>query len=413
MLFSYVVGFSFQGLYFIILAKGLGPSQYGLFAAVFAVSTMLGVLVGLGSGNVMVMHTSRLISSFSGQYGTALIYIAVSALPFGFVGILLALSGSSVMLKVAVPLLLSELVFNRCLDLGYQVCQSHDFLKGTALFNIAAGVLRFTAAAAFFAAGFSGVVNWSYVYLVANALLAISITAFCMVRFGTPTLDRVSLRTTWRVGIFFSLGMASRTVYVDSDKYLLGVYNPNAAVNGVYAVGSRVINFMFIPIQAAVYTRNTDFFRAGESGYVAVWGIVRRLLLPTLAYGVICFICILFGAHLLVPLLGESYAELELVLPWFAPLILLQGVHYIFGDALMGLGRQSTRGIVQFCVAVLSAALGAVLIPFMGWQGAVLTVLGSACVLAVTMSAIFFIGLLRENRETAAILGGVSSRVGT
>ena len=55
---------------------------------------------------------------------------------------------------------------------------------------------------------------------------------------------------------------------------------------------------------------------------------------------------------------------------WLAFLPLVQGTHFLLGDALMGAGRQAARSIAQAGVAVLNVVVNLWLIRSFSWRGA-------------------------------------------
>ncbi|PPL15761.1 oligosaccharide flippase family protein [Microterricola pindariensis] len=393
-----LISFALQGVYFVLLARALGASSYGIFAGALAVVVIFATFSGIGSGNVLVMSVSRARGEFGGRYGTAWTYVFASAAPLAGLVVLLSVPSGGVFLATVVPLLLSELVFGRFLDLGFQSFQAHDRLRGTAVLTMAAGGSRMVLAAAFLALGGSSPVVWAWSYAALNFCLALIATTICWRLFGRPTHNRAYLTSTWRIGFFFALGMSSRTVYTDADKFLLNVFRFDDAA-GVYSAGSKLITMAFSPVQALVYSANTRLFRAGKSGRRAVWKILRKLLVPVGGYAVVAMVALILGAPLVPLILGDDFTETAELLPWLSVILLFQTVHYVFGDALMGLGKQGVRSVSQAVVAVLSVALNLWLIPLAGLQAVVPIAIGASALLAILMVGFF----LAQPLEYAAV----------
>jgi O-antigen/teichoic acid export membrane protein len=185
-------------------------------------------------------------------------------------------------------------------------------------------------------------------------------------------------------GFFFSLGSASKTAYSDLDKVML-LHFSGPADNGIYTAAYRIINLAATPIRAIVLGSNTRFFRAGASGPSAAYAMAVRLTPGICLYGVVMG-GLLFGLAPLVPvLLGADYAEAADALRWLSLLPLVSSVHYLFGDALMGSGRQQTRSMLQLLTVALNGGLNLFLIPAFGWRGAAVATLTAEAVLAVTI----------------------------
>lgn len=399
-MFSYFAGFALQGGYFIVLARTLGASSYGVFSGALALAATLAALAGLGAGNVLVMETARDRRRYRAQMGTALVYVFSSFVPLVLVAFSLGGFNNSMFLWTIVPLLVSELIFARVLDYGLQAFQAHDMLRTTAIMNIAAGFVRLCAVVIFFALGGGDAPQWALYYAAANIGLAFAVTFVCAFRFGKPQLESASLKTTWRIGIFFSLGMASRTVYADADKFLLVRFGlENSA--GQYSAAYKMMSMAFAPIQAVVYSSNTQLFRAGSEGFEAVWVLVRRLLVPILAYGIFAAAMLMLVSPLIPQVLGADYTEATSALLILAPILVFQGLHYLFGDALMGLGKQAWRSSAQMVVALVSLTCNIALIPIFGWQAAAFTALGSSALLFLLTLTLFIRGLRREQQRAS------------
>ena len=81
LLVSYVVSLTSQALYFTLIARALGPAQFGTFAALLALSVFAGNFAGVGAGNVLVLSVSRGADAYPRCLGAALTLIPVTGLP--------------------------------------------------------------------------------------------------------------------------------------------------------------------------------------------------------------------------------------------------------------------------------------------------------------------------------------------
>lgn len=397
MSYSYFVGFGLQSVYFILLARVLGADGYGLFAGGLALVTTFAALSGLGAGNVLVMETARDRRAYRRQLGTALVYIGFTFVPLAASVCVIVFFATPSALRVVLPLILSELLFTRIYDVGLQSFQSHERLRGVAHFNIAASAVRVGMVTAFAGLGLSSAAGWAWCYAAATILMAVTLLIVCMHTFGTPALDRRSLKTSWRVGVFFALGMSSRIVLNDSDKFIL-VSDGLAAEGGQYSASHRLVNMTFAPLQAITYSLNTDLFRAGQSGYTATWRVLRRVLPVACGYLVVAISLLWLMAPVVVLLLGKDYSLVAQMLPLLALTLFGQTGYYLFGDALMGLGRQGMRSVSQAVVGGGVLVSNVLLVPVHGWiASAVIAIIASA-VLALLLATLFFLGLRSESR---------------
>lgn len=400
MLYSYVLGFGVQGAYVLVLARTLGAEQYGLFSGALALVTMLSALAGIGAGNVLVMRTARDRSRYAPQLATAITYVFIS-LPFlALLAIMLTRGSERGMLAILAPLIVSELIFLRFFEFGLQSFQSHGQLRHVAHFNVIASTARLVLVAGFAQLGGGSAAQWSWLYAIVNVAMSLAILAICFRRFGRPTIDRESLKSTWRIGAFFSLGMASRTLVNDADKFILA-NSGLAADGGQYTASHRLVNMAFAPVQAITYSSNAEWFRAGAHGYAAVWVPVRKVLPLVLGYVVLAIAGLQLVPPVAVWILGEDFEGIARMMPLLSFILLGQALYTVFGDALMGVGRQSVRSITQMAVGVAVAIANILCIPIWGWKASAVIAITASLVLGGTLALIFLSGLRRERRESA------------
>lgn len=397
MSYSYVAGLSLQAIYFVLIARTLGASEFGLFAGALALVTAFASMAGLGAGNVLVMATARDPGAYRRQLGTAWLYIALTFLPLAGTVALIAFSIMPGTAWIILPLLASELVFARLFDVGLQSFQAHDRLQGVAHFNVAAAGLRVALTAMFSVSDVGGAVAWAWCYAGVTTLSAIVLMVVCVRRFGRPVIDRDSLTRTWRVGVFFALGMSSRILLNDSDKFVL-VGNGDEAAAGQYSAAHRLVNMSFAPLQAMTYALNTELFRAGRNGYRAAWRVLRRVL--PIAFGYILVVTALLASlgPVVVDLLGQDYSLITQMMPLLALTLFGQTAYYFFGDALMGLGKQSWRGTSQATVGAAVLLANVLTVPAYGWHASAVIAVAASLLLGLLLTGLFFRGLARERR---------------
>jgi O-antigen/teichoic acid export membrane protein len=323
----------------------------------------------------------------------------VSSLLFAGGFLAIAWASGSDLLGLLAWLVLAEMFGTRLLDLALQSFQAWDALHGTAHINVAAALARTVAAALFVSSNQDTARAWGPVY----ALVMVGVGAIGLVivvgRLGRPTLRGATWRDDLRVGPFFALGQASKTIYGDVDKYML-LHYVGSTVAGNFTAAYRLVTFAFVPVQALVYSNNTTLFRAGVQGVDASWRTVRELWTTTMAGAGIGACGLLIAAPLAPHVLGSGYGPTTTMLLVLAVLPLIQAAHYLLGDALMGLGRQSVRSIAQVVAASANIALNFALIPHFSWRGAVASTFFCEGALGIA----FFMMLRRELR------GGGSAR---
>jgi O-antigen/teichoic acid export membrane protein len=200
---------------------------------------------------------------------------------------------------------------------------------------------------------------------------------------GTPDF-RGSFRGEAREGLLFALSLGSQNTYNDIDKTLVATLSGSYAA-GIYTAAYRAIDVAFAPVRSLVYAAYPAFFQHGQNGLRASAAYGRRLLVPSLLYGVVGSVLLWLAAPLAGLVLGGGYAEAAVALRWLIPLLLVKIVHYLGQDALTGGGRQGVRTALQLAVVACNVLLDLILIPRYGWRGAAWATLAGEGLLAVAV----------------------------
>jgi len=87
-----------QAVYFVLMARNLGPHQYGAFVAVTAAAAIVSPFVGNGCGCLMIKNVARDRSLFAEYWGNALLmtFVSGAALMVGVTAACLALLPNSI-----------------------------------------------------------------------------------------------------------------------------------------------------------------------------------------------------------------------------------------------------------------------------------------------------------------------------
>lgn len=376
-----------QAGYFVIIARVLGPEQYGAFVGATAAIAILAPFASLGGGNLLIKNVSRNKALFSQYWGNALLMIVVSG--FGLFALVLAIAPA--ILPPTIPLLLivlvclTDLIFARVLDVAGQAFQSVLWLSKTAQLNILPQVTRLIAALAlmsFFT--HPQALEWTFLYLVSTAISAL-IAVFLVHRLlGKPKLAVSRIKHEIAEGFYFSIGLSAQTIYNDIDKTMLARL-ASLQATGIYASAYRLIDVAFVPVRSLLAAAYAKFFQHGTSGIAGTVDFSKRLLPLAALYGVGVGIALFFLAPVVPYILGQEYQEAGQALRWLAPLPLLKALHYFAADTLTGAGFQGLRSAMQAIVATFNVLANMWLIPLYSWQGAAWSSLASDGFLVISL----------------------------
>jgi len=393
-----------QAIYFVIIARYLGPNQYGGFVAVTALASVVSPFVGVGSGNLLVKHVARNRAMFSECWGNGLLLTFLSGILLAAItaGFSLSLLPPSIALTTVVLVCVSDLLFVKFLDMAAWAFQSFEMLSQYAQLNVLISLMRL--------AGIVGlavlaprptIVAWSAVYLAGSFLAALIGVAWATASFGMPTLELGRVRAEIVEGFHFSVSLSAQTIYNDIDKTMVARLSTLQAA-GIYAAAYRLIDVTFIPVRALLNAAYPVFFRHGTTGFHASLRFGRRLLLQTIAYPLFAFVALLAGASFVPLILGRGYSEVTEALRWLSLLPLLKTLHYFVADSLTGAGFQRLRTIIQVGIAAFNFTINLWLIPSFGWRGAAWASIASDGLLAAGLWCAATVLILRQSRALQA-----------
>ena len=399
-----------QSATFVLVARALGASGFGAFAAALAIASVLSPFGACGAGNLLVMHVARERDSFPRHFGAALLTIPVAGLPL----VALATGAGALILPVPVVLValvaVAELVFARLAELSAQAFQGLERPRPFALLQLVPAVFRLGAAVVFVAAGSSSPTEWAVAYLAGSALGALIALAVVVRLVGAPMFTPGAVARFLRDGAWFALAQSSANVYTDIDKTLLARLGSLSAA-GVYSVAYRATAMAFTPVTGLLAASYARFFRRGAEGIRGSRRFAAELLPAACLYGAAAGAVLFLAAPVLPHVLGSDYADATDALRWLALLPLLQAVYYLAGDALTGAGHQRARTSLQAVAAALNVLLCLWLVPAYSWRGAALATLLSLALLATALwTAVAIVSTRRERHgDTSPRLAGVQA----
>ena len=238
-----------QGAYFILLGRLLGPVEYGIYAGVFAMVTVLSTYSTLGSQFTLLRYVSPDPEKFALYWGN----ILVTTLSLGslFTGLLVwalphlahSYSWRLVLCAAAGDCLCAQLT-----DASSRVFQALDRLRNSAVLNLQLNLLRTVLA---------GFLLWHLHHATAQQWLVASLGVSIVVAgsaltlvtwyYGKPAFSPQLLRKRSAEGIIFAFSASTTGIYNNFDKAMLGHYGMNGA-NGIYTMAYRVVDISTVPM---------------------------------------------------------------------------------------------------------------------------------------------------------------------
>ena len=377
-----------QAIYFLLIARSLGPSQYGAFVAITAMTGILSPYVGLGSSILFLKNVRSgkrteaicwgnglLVTSLTGAV-IEMVFVGIARLLFPSFPIILLLALST-----------SELILMRVIDLASVGFAASGKMGKTAVQNTTMSALR-VAGIVLLTSLYHQVslAQWIWTYFLTGVIGAAFALQQGTVLWGTPRISWRAIQEDVREGCFFSVSTSAQTIYNDIDKTMLAHFSTFTAT-GVYGAAYRIIDTSLTPIRALVSAAYPRVFQVGTAGMAATHAYAKRLIHKALLFGLADFLGLLLIAPLLPHILGPKFAEVAPAIRLLALIPVMRCVHWFLADALSGANAAGLRAAIQAGVAVLNIALNIVIIPRWSWVGAAWTSLISDAVLMIAVYA--------------------------
>ena len=365
------LSFSVQAGYFVLLARLLGASQYGIFVGATAAVSLLSQYSTLGSGLVLLRQVSRRHSEFPQYWANALATTvgagSLAILALIFLGKwMVGPASASILGLVAV----GECTCARIAEVGGQAFQAFEQLKLTALLTSLTNIARLIVAAAFaLLLHHATVREWVAASLCVSGLSAAMAVALVTIRLGWPKFSFRLLRERALEGVGFSVAASTTSAYNDLDKAMLSRYGMLQA-NGIYSMAYRIVDMSCTPIRALQAAAFPRFCQTGQYGASGSLAFTRKLVGKTLPFGLAAAAMMFLAAPVIPHIVGRSFANSVPALEWLCLLPIFRSLHLGAGDALTGAGYQRYRTGAQLCAAGLNLALNLWLIPAFSWRGA-------------------------------------------
>ena len=398
--------FIVQSLYFVLLARLLGATEYGLLAGATALIQAASIYSSLGTGFIFMRHVSPDHSRFRAYWGYLLALTFTGGLVVVFVIVLIAhWVIRDLSLSAAICLALGDCLFAQITAGAGRVFQTFERMRYCAISNLLVNVLRLCAASAMFVLWrHATVTNWAVASVSASFIGSILAMLLVTATLGRPILSLRLLPKHFAEGFLFSSTTSTSSVYNDVDKVLLGHYRMNAA-NGIYAMAYKAIDTSFMVIRSINGAAFPRFCREGAAGIVATKAFAQKLLGKTVWISLAISVGLFCAAPLIPIFLGHGFAESVSALRFLALIPVFRCCNLAAGDALSSSGFQRYRFLYELGAAAGNLGINIWLIPRYSWRGAAASSLATDGALAlVSWFTVSYLASRVGKRQVSAIL---------
>ncbi len=362
-----------QAAYFVIIARLLGTTQYGVIVGATALVSILSQYGALGSGLLFLRYVSPDHTSFARYWGN----ILFSSFTLGGALVLLLHFTSRIFLpsidsRIILLFAISDCVFGQISIACSQVFQAFEKMHITATLSSAISLTRMLVALVLLlGVHHANAMAWAIASLAISILTASASVTLVTVNFGRPKLQPFLFTKHASEGFIFAVSGSTTSIYNDIDKAILAHYGMNT-VNGIYTMAYRVVDIATIPIRSVHSAAFPNFFRHGATaeGLSATRRFAAKLLGRTSLLGIAAATGLYVAAPIIPKIIGHSFAPSVHVLRWLCMIPLFRSFHLSAGDALAGAGKQAWRLAFQMLAALGNFGANLYLIPHFGWKGA-------------------------------------------
>lgn len=381
---------------FFLVARTLGTVDFGLFAAIGAIVTVIGPFANAGSSLLLLQRVRRDDRDVGDSFATAFTLVCAGGVLATLAAIVIVEAVVDDAPVAAIALVaLGEFVFTGLVSLCSYLAMACGELRTHALIVTWSSAARLAAAGVFLGVGTHSVTGWALLQAVAAAVTAVVVVRYATRRFGVRARRGPVVRADLVEGMPYAASIAAFSAQDGLDKSLMVRYGWDDDA-GLYAAAYRVPSLAFVPIQSLLVATVNRSFSEGKHGIAASMRLARRLLVPSIAYSVVIGVVIALGAPLFRPLLGDDFAGSVTILRWVAFLPLVRTLQYFPANALTGAGYQRSRLVALLVTLALNLALCVALIPEHSWRGALVATAVAEVAYAVMLWSIAGYQLRRE-----------------
>ncbi|MGC1300208.1 MAG: oligosaccharide flippase family protein [Alloacidobacterium sp.] len=391
-----------QAGYFVVLTQLLGAKEFGLYAVVIAIVSVVSQYANLGAGFVLLRYGSMDESAIPVYWGNVLLALALCGLPVVVAICLYAhINLNSASLQLVGTVSISECICFALVAAAAQAYQSRERMRSSAALNLANNLFRLiTALGLLYWLHVTNALVWARSVLLCSTAVAVASYVAVTRSFGAPRFEPRLLFKRAGEGMSFSLSLSTSALYNDLDKILLGRYGLLVAT-GIYTAAYRVLNAATMPAYAIYSSAFPRFFRLGAEGAEQTAKLARRLLAYTSPVLLLGAAGLYATAPYIAKAFGKGFSETGDALRLLCLIPFIRGVQWSAGDAISGLGEQRLRLILQAVAVIINLLLNLHYIPIYSWRGAAWVTLATDGSLAVMMWAALYVLLYRKRRRTS------------
>ena len=373
-----------QAMWLVLVARILGPGEFGKFAGLVGLAATLGGISGLGFGLVMFQDAVRDPSVLGDRWRTTLLVTLLSgiALTLGYLIVGPTLTATSAPLMALVAVAIAELVAFPVTSASTFAFAAHERMGWSAALPTLMAYNRLAATAVVWVLfEHPTLLHVAIAHVIASCTTS-SFSVAAVAGVLRPPLGRVRLEMrAFRDGFGFCSVWTGTSALSSLDKAMALRWGAGE-IAGLYSVVYRVSAIFAMPIEAMTTSSTPRLFRSFHRGNHER-RLVGQLALGALAYSVMAGGILWCAAPLAPHVFGIEFmaaVPATRVMTLFIP---LYGLRVLGGNILLARGLKHVQSAFQVVGVVVMVVSGKFLISEFGLWGCVYTILATEALLCL------------------------------
>jgi O-antigen/teichoic acid export membrane protein len=349
-----------QLITFAVLARFLGVEQFGLYAAMTALTNVGVQMCGLGAQESLIRRVAQDRVMYPVMLGHATILSAGSGIILVLVGLVVlpamfeVSSDVLVNIETAALILVTNIMVLKAISLPTQAFLAHSDFASANKIDVFYAIARTVAAVlACFVFGVSTTAQWAYWHFGVHLVVA-AVAVFSIRGLGRPRFELV--RNEIRIGVLFSTQFIFRALRQNADMLVLSAV-AGAEVLGSYSLARRILDSSYTSVEALNRLIYPGSASAAVNGVHGALERTKKVLVAACVIATASATAIFILAPLLPWLFGDEYVSLvgfTQILCWA---VIATAIYAVALEALGASGLQGARAAILNSTNLIGAGI--------------------------------------------------------
>ena len=361
----------------LLVARQIGPTDFGVFSTVFAVFMLFSALASMGMKDVVIDEIASGRTAANQVISTSFMVVFVGSIVSSIVFVaLIKLLYSGYGLHFWVACFLAIVLLMKCFEVLLYGLEAHSELRSISIVQqtsiILGAVCKITIL-------YYGATVFSFAAVTAVEFIVLFIAAFVIASRNGLKISKNMFPIEYSVGLIkrsWPLAASSFAVigYFYMDQVIIAILMDSEAV-GVYAAATRISQqpYSADSVIAAYYPRLTQIYASKPSELNGIYRVIGCFTNLPCWFGVSCSLL----EPLLDRILGENFKGTASILGMHAIGLVFVSLNVIGGRWYVMNWLQKLTLVRQLLTAIMNVLLNFILIPIFGLEGAVYATLVS------------------------------------